>query len=114
MLFFPIAPILPMKLVMKLLNAWKIVLSTGVPHHTFKALFEKNIEWATWGRKFAESQMVSLEERFINYQFQSGSSRYEKLLQEHPELFNRIKLQYVASYLRMTQVSLSRIRAGVQ
>ncbi|NER12853.1 cyclic nucleotide-binding domain-containing protein [Leptobacterium flavescens] len=85
-----------------------------LPHKVLKELFLENIEWATWGRKFAEKQMVFLEERFIDYQFQSGAGRYEKLLQERPELFNRIKLQHLASYLRMSQVSLSRIRAGIQ
>ena len=85
-----------------------------IPHRVLKELFSKNIEWANWGRKFAEKQMVFLEERFIDYQFQSGAGRYEKLLQERPELLNRIKLQHLASYLRMSQVSLSRIRAGVQ
>ncbi len=80
----------------------------------FKQLFSQNLEWATWGRKFAEKQMVFLEERFIDYQFQSGAQRYEKLLKAQPELFHRIKLQHLASYLRMSQVSLSRIRAGIQ
>lgn len=85
-----------------------------IPHIKMKELFLKDIEWATWGRMFAEKQMVFLEERFIDYQFQRGAIRYEKLLQERPELFNRIKLQHLASYLRMSQVSLSRIRAGIQ
>ena len=85
-----------------------------ITHKAFKELFLKNLEWANWGRKFAERQMVFLEERFIDYQFQNGAKRYEKLLEKHPELFNRIKLQHLASYLRLSQVSLSRIRAGVQ
>ena len=85
-----------------------------IPHSRFKELFLKNLEWANWGRKFAERQMVFLEERFIDYQFQSGAKRYDKLLKNRPELFSRIKLQHLASYLRMTQVSLSRIRAGIQ
>jgi len=58
--------------------------------------------------------MVHLEEKFIDYQFKTAAERHKNLLQYHPELFKRIKLQHLASYLRMSQVSLSRIRAGIQ
>lgn len=36
--------------------------------------------------------------------------RYKKLLQEHPEMLLRIPQHYIASYLGITPVSLSRIR----
>jgi len=85
-----------------------------ISHSQFQALFLQNIEWATWGRKFAETQMVQLEEKFISYQFKSARERYETLLVEKPELFKRIQLQHLASFLGMSQVSLSRIRAGQQ
>ena len=37
--------------------------------------------------------------------------RYRLLLQEHPEIVRRIPQHYIASYLGITPVSLSRIRA---
>lgn len=79
-----------------------------------RKLFVESIAWATWGRKFAETQMVHLEEKFIDYQFKTAAERHKNLLQYHPELFKRIKLQHLASYLGMSQVSLSRIRVGIQ
>ena len=85
-----------------------------IPQSFLKDLFSKDLEWANWGRNFAENQMVDLEERFIDYQFQRGAQRYDKLMKEQPGLINRVKLQYIASYLRMSQVSLSRIRSGLQ
>lgn len=36
--------------------------------------------------------------------------RYEELLKENPGIFQRIPLHYIASYLGITSVSLSRIR----
>lgn len=36
--------------------------------------------------------------------------RYEELMKENPEIFQRIPLHYIASYLGITSVSLSRIR----
>jgi CRP-like cAMP-binding protein len=39
--------------------------------------------------------------------------RYEALLRERPEWTGRIPLRHLASYLGMTDVSLSRLRAGM-
>jgi CRP-like cAMP-binding protein len=36
--------------------------------------------------------------------------RYEELLQQHPEIIRRIPQHYIASYLGITPISLSRIR----
>ncbi|RIV36079.1 Crp/Fnr family transcriptional regulator [Flagellimonas lutimaris] len=43
----------------------------------------------------------------------SPEKRYLKLLEERPELLQRIPLKYLASYLGITSVSLSRIRKRV-
>jgi CRP-like cAMP-binding protein len=40
----------------------------------------------------------------------SPRERYEELLREHPEIVRRIPQHYIASYLGITPVSLSRIR----
>lgn len=40
----------------------------------------------------------------------SAEERYQKLMDEQPELINRIPLKYIASYLSIHQDSLSRIR----
>ena len=37
--------------------------------------------------------------------------RYQNLLKDHPEIVQRIPQHYIASYLGVTPVSLSRIRA---
>lgn len=39
--------------------------------------------------------------------------RYEKLLMEQPEIVAQIPQHYIASYLGITAVSLSRIRARI-
>jgi len=43
----------------------------------------------------------------------SPEKRYLKLLEERPELLQRVPLKYLASYLGITSVSLSRIRKRV-
>ena len=49
--------------------------------------------------------------RIENIQFNSAEVRYANFLKEHPNALKRVPLKYIASYLGITQVSLSRIRA---
>lgn len=77
-------------------------------------LYEKDIHIANWGRKFAEQELLKTEERLISRQFKTASERYKTLLAENPDLIQRVQLGYIASYLGITQVSLSRIRAEIK
>lgn len=77
-------------------------------------LFNDNIEIANWGRKFAEHELLKAEERHISRQFGSATERYTTLLKKYPEIIQRVPLGYIASYLGITQVSLSRIRTQIK
>lgn len=79
-----------------------------------QTLFDNDIHIANWGRKFAEKELVKTEERLISRQFQTASKRYKQLLTNTPDLLQRIQLCHIASYLGITQVSLSRIRAEIK
>lgn len=50
---------------------------------------------------------------FDNFRNSSPEERYLHLLDKNPDLVNRIPLYHLASYLGITQVSLSRIRKRV-
>lgn len=76
--------------------------------------FEKDIHIANWGRTFAEQELVKTEERLISRQFRTAAERYRELLRQHPDLIRRVQLGHIASYLGITQVSLSRIRADIK
>lgn len=79
-----------------------------------KALFETDINIANWGRKLAEKELIKTEERLISGNFQTATERYRELMQNNPDLLLRIQLGYIASYLGITQVSLSRIRSELK
>ena len=66
-------------------------------------LYREDIHIANWGRKFAESEFLRTEERLIPLLFTTASERYELLLTQ--------PLECLATYLGVTPVSLSRIRA---
>lgn len=74
-------------------------------------LFFTDIHVVNWGRKFAEQELLKTEKRLIARQFTTALERYSDLMKNNPELLQRIQLSYIASYLGITQVSLSRIRA---
>ena len=82
--------------------------------YDLQQLFGHDIHLANWGRKFAEQELVKTEERLISRQFRTASQRYNELLQKNPALIQRVQLGYIASYLGITQVSLSRIRAELK
>jgi len=57
---------------------------------------------------------LKTEERLIPLLFTTASERYRKLLRDNPELLLRLPLECLASYLGITPVSLSRIRAELR
>ncbi|MGV0924302.1 Crp/Fnr family transcriptional regulator [Empedobacter tilapiae] len=75
--------------------------------------YATNLEISNWGRKLAEIELIKTEERFISRQLSTAIDRYKKLLIEDPSLINRVQLGYVASFLGISQVTLSRIRAEI-
>jgi CRP-like cAMP-binding protein len=60
----------------------------------------------------AEFAMV-LSRRVMSIHTQSAEERYLKLMKEHPLIFQKAKLSHIASFLGITQQSLSRIRKNI-
>ena len=53
---------------------------------------------------------INTEKRVYALQFLTAKERYNQMLEEHPDILLRAPLRMVASYLGMTQETLSRIR----
>ncbi len=64
-------------------------------------------------RLLFEREYVNTVKRIESLQFRSAKERYLELL-ETTDHVQRIPLKYIATYLGITQVSLSRIRADVR
>jgi CRP-like cAMP-binding protein len=62
-------------------------------------------------RKIFEAAFVETVNRIEGIQFHTAEERYETLLDQAPNVIQRVPLKYIASYLGITQQSLSRIRA---
>lgn len=63
-------------------------------------------------RKITEMGYVETVNRLESIQFHTAEERYNALVQEHPEIIQRVPQKYIASYLGITPVSLSRIRGA--
>lgn len=61
-------------------------------------------------RLIMEAAYVDTVNRIESIQFYTAEERYKSLLKENPDVIKRVPLKYIASYLGITQVSLSRIR----
>jgi CRP-like cAMP-binding protein len=79
-----------------------------------RKLFNEDIHIANWGRKFAERELVKTEELIISRQFKPALERYKDLIRDKVDLIKRVQLGHIASYLGISQVSLSRIRAEIK
>ena len=75
------------------------------------ALFATNLELERVFHKIIEQAYIQQINRLESLQFHSAEQRYALLLQENPKAIQRIPLKFIASFLGITQVSLSRIRA---
>lgn len=74
-------------------------------------LFKSDIDIANWMRVVQQENFLQLQETHIRRLNLSARERYELLREEQPELLQRVNLGYIASFLGITQQSLSRIRA---
>lgn len=85
-----------------------------INYENLQLLFKKYPEFNLIGRLLTEKYYIELEERTMSLQFQTATERYLKLLQEQPQLLQKASLGMIASYLGISQETLSRIRKKIQ
>ncbi|MEO6637932.1 MAG: Crp/Fnr family transcriptional regulator [Ginsengibacter sp.] len=81
------------------------------PYKVLNDLFEKSNAWQKFGRRIAEYLAIGLEERMVSLLLESPEERYVSLLNSGKnKIIERIPQHYIANYLGITPVSMSRIR----
>ena len=75
-----------------------------------KFLFENFQEMERFGRITMSSYYIRLSEKLESYQFTSAKDKYVHFCKVYNSILNRLPLGMVASYLGITQETLSRIR----
>lgn len=84
-----------------------------IPKNKIDNLAMKNPNWVKFLKIVAEQQYIELEKRIFQLQKNNASQRYADLIENHPKYIKNIPLQYLASYLGITQRHLSRIRKEI-
>lgn len=84
----------------------------ALSNSALQELYQRFPETERIGRLVTETYYIRLEERLLGLQFKTARERYENLVAAKPLLLQRASLGQIASYLGITQETLSRIRAG--
>ena len=85
-----------------------------ISHKDLNSLYEKNSNWLKFGRLLAELFFGYAQTRAEEFMFFSHEERYLRLLEEHPNIIERIPAYHISSFLGITNPSLSRIRKRIK
>ncbi|RYE22217.1 MAG: Crp/Fnr family transcriptional regulator [Sphingobacteriaceae bacterium] len=80
----------------------------------WKELSNTIVGWDIIVSKIISKALLQKVERISPLLSEDGKARYLRFLEIYPTVANRIPLSYVASYLGITQSSLSRIRKNIR
>jgi len=79
----------------------------------FEELFHKIPNLREWGRAWMSQELFASKQRSVEMFTLSATSRYLKLLEQKPQVVQFAPLKQIASYLGITDTSLSRIRKEI-
>jgi CRP-like cAMP-binding protein len=81
-----------------------------ITYEQLNGLFHSLPEFREFGRAVLVKGFSSLKTRMLSMITETAEQRYDTLLQNNPEIFQHAALKHIASYLGITDTSLSRIR----
>lgn len=86
---------------------WKI------KYDDFQILYHEIGGVKEWGRMWFSYQVFTMKQRSLDVVMKTASERYLKLMKEKPQIIQNAPLKQIASYLGITDTSLSRIRREI-
>lgn len=72
--------------------------------------YDKFPDIERYGRLIAEEVLKFQQKRIENFLFDTAEQRYLDFIKENPDLFNRVSLSHLSSFLGMERQTLTRIR----
>jgi CRP-like cAMP-binding protein len=85
-------------------------LGWSITYDKLNKLFHDLPEFREFGRHILVRGFAALKTRMLAMITETAEQRYEHLLKNNPEIFQHAQLKHIASYLGVTDSSLSRIR----
>lgn len=83
----------------------------SISRESLYRLYDKFPEIERLGRMACEKYYIRLEERYVNAQFKTAAELYKQMVEANPQFLQRVSLGHIASYLGISQETLSRIRS---
>lgn len=80
--------------------------------NAIESLYRDIPEFEYFRRRLSENAVVAQDQRIMNSISMSGTERYASLISKYPNIEQRMPQKHIASYLGITPVFLSKIRAG--
>lgn len=82
----------------------------NISYQLMQEAFAKFPSLEKYGRLIAEEILKIQQHRIESFLFDNAETRYLDFIKENPNLFNRVSLSYLSSYLGIERQSLTRIR----
>lgn len=76
-------------------------------------LLQKHVVFNDYVRKLYEKIFIDADSMLYSIRSESALQRYERLMETQPYLIQRVSLGHIASYLGMSQETLSRMRSQI-
>ena len=77
---------------------------------SIQRMYEEDPHLMNIGKRIGEGLFLQTYTRFLNFYRTDAQTRYEQLLQRCPNIVQKLPLQEIASYLRVTPTTVSSIR----
>lgn len=85
----------------------------AISHRNFQHLLEKIPSWQSVINLLTKQEYIEKENYLINYNNKSAKGKYMQILTQSPEIIQRVKIEHLASYLGITQRTLTRVRKEI-
>jgi CRP-like cAMP-binding protein len=86
------------------------VTMVGLPYSTMQWAYQTFPQFEQYGRLMAEEVLKAQQARIESFLFQTAEARYLGFIAQYPEVFRRISLSHLSSYLGIERQTLTRIR----
>lgn len=86
----------------------------GISHADLQQLFDRIPAMDRWGRLILEELVKGRATREVELLTLDAQERYGRLLERSPQLLQLVAQKDIASYLRMTPETFSRMRRGIK
>lgn len=99
----------PSRLIIQTIEAAEVY---GIHHNDLMRLADAHHDIERMLRKMVTTSLILSQQRMDSIQFESAQQRYDRLVNNSPQMVQRVPLSYIASFLGVTLETLSRIRGA--